>query len=337
MADRPLRVGIDVSPLELTRAGTARHVVSLTQAVDALGEIELRRYAFAGKGRSTAAVRDLAWYLGVLPRLAARDGLDVLHCPTFRAPTRSRVPLVVTVHDLAVLRHPYLFNRWSRTYARLLLPRVVNAASAVIAVSEFTKRETIELLRVPQEKVHVVPNGVGAPFRPDGPAADGAYVLAVATLEPRKNLARLVDGFRRAGLEKTELRVAGARGWGGTAVNGQGVRWLGDVETDELAALYRGARCVAYLSVYEGFGLPVLEAMACGAPVVSAQAQAVREFAKGATVEVDGLDPDSVAAGLVQAIDRGDELRAAGLERAAAFGWDEAARRTVVVYRAVAR
>jgi glycosyltransferase involved in cell wall biosynthesis len=335
VSDRTLRVGIDVSPLRLTRAGTARHIECLAAELEAGGGVELRRYSFGGSGRAAAAVRDVGWYLAALPRSAARDRVDVLHCPTFRAPTRCSVPLVVTVHDLAVLRHPYLFNRWSRAYGRRVLPSVAQAADAVIAVSAFTGREVSELLDVPPERVHVVPNAVGPPFRPDGPSAEGAYVLAVATLEPRKNLDRLVEAHLRAGTG-LELRVAGPSGWGGTRVGGPGVCWLGEVDTDELARLYRGARCVVYVSLYEGFGLPVLEAMACGAPVVAAQAAAVLEVAGGAAVVVDGLDPRSIARGIAEAIDRRDELRPLGLARAARYSWSDAAQRTLAVYRSVA-
>ena len=114
------------------------------------------------------------------------------------------------------------------------------------------------------------------------------------------------------------------------------VRWLGEVSSEELARLYRGARCVAYVSLYEGFGLPVLEAMACGAAVVTSTAPALRELADGAAVAVDGLDAVSIAAGLEEAIAHRDELGRRGVERAAAFTWREAARRTVAVYRAAA-
>jgi glycosyltransferase involved in cell wall biosynthesis len=333
---RELTVGIDVSPLALTRAGTATHIRGLTAALARLDGLELRPYAFGGPSRLTAALRDVAWYLGALPLAARRDRVDVLHCPTFRAPPRCPVPLVVTVHDLAVLRHPHLFNRWSREYGGLLLPHVLRAATAVIAVSKFTRAEVLELADVPEERVHVVGNGVGDPFTPDGRAGDGDYVLAVATLEPRKNLPRLVDGFRRARLDGAELRVAGASGWGGVAVAGTRVRWLGEVGTEELARLYRGALCVAYVSLYEGFGLPVLEAMACGSPVVISQAPALREVAGEAAIAVDALDPDAIAAGLEEAIARRDELVGPGLARAAQFSWADAARRTLAVYRSAA-
>src|SRR5439155_1233699 len=159
--------------------------------------------------------RDVAWYPAVLPVSARRDRVDVLHCTTMRAPWRSRVPLVITIHDLAVLRHPEAFNRWTRTYSARALPRVARAASAIVVVSEFTGGEVRELLGVPAEKVRVIPHGVGPPFEPDGPKSDGSYVLAVSTLEPRKNLPRLVEGFRRAELNGYELRVVGAEGWGG--------------------------------------------------------------------------------------------------------------------------
>jgi glycosyltransferase involved in cell wall biosynthesis len=158
-------------------------------------------------------------------------------------------------------------------------------------------------------------------------------VLAVSTLEPRKNLPRLVEAYRRASLNSLELVVAGAPGWGGVRVEGDGIRWLGEVEDDRLARLYRGARCVAYVSLYEGFGLPVLEAMACGAPVVAGRNDASEEVAGTAAVLVDPLDADAIAAGLAEAVERRDELRELGLERARAFDWREVAKATVEVYR----
>ena len=331
-----LQACIDVSPLQLTRAGTARYVRELTAALEQEPGIELRRRSFGGPGRSTAALRDLAWYPVLLPLHARGD--DVLHCPTFRAPMRSPVPLVVTFHDLAVLRHPEAFNAWSRAYARLTLPRIARGADAIVAVSQFTRDELVELLGVREAKVRVIPHGVPQAFAADGPVAEGDYVLAVGTLEPRKNLARLVEGFTRADLDGCELRVVGALGWGGVRVgSGERVQWLGEVGDDELARLYRGARCAAYVSLYEGFGLPVLEAMACGVPIVASDIPPVRELADGVSVAVDPRDPDAIAAGLEQAIARRAELGPRGIESAARFSWRQAARAHADLYREVAR
>jgi alpha-1,3-rhamnosyl/mannosyltransferase len=222
-----------------------------------------------------------------------------------------------------------MFNQWSRRYSRFAVPRVVQAASAVITISEFTKREVVDVLGTPPDKVHAIPIAVEAPFTADGPRADGDYVLAVGTLEPRKNLGRVVEAAKRIG---AELRVVGAEGWGGVKVDG----WVGRVSDEELAALYRGARAVAYPSLYEGFGLPVLEAMACGAPVVTSRGGATEEVSGAAAVLVDPLDVASIASGLEEASSRRDELHAAGLERAKAFSWDRVARETWAVYEAVA-
>jgi glycosyltransferase involved in cell wall biosynthesis len=331
-----MRVGIDVSPLALTRAGTARHIRSLLEALEEEQELDLRRYGFGGSARGLVPVRDVGWYLAALPAKARRDGVDVLHCPTHRAPVLSSVPLVVTFHDLAILRHPETFNRWTGTYSRLALPRVAKAARRLIAVSEFTKRELLDLLDVPEEKVRVIPNAVGSPFKADGEAASGDYVLAVGTLEPRKNLGRLLDGFRRAEMNGCRLLVAGMSGWGKVEVAGDDVEWLGFVSDEKLARLYRGARCVAYMSPYEGFGLPVLEAMACGVPVVAGRNDASEEVAGSAAVLVDPLDVDAIAAGLAEAVERRDELRDLGLQRARAFDWREVAEATVEVYREAA-
>jgi glycosyltransferase involved in cell wall biosynthesis len=269
-------------------------------------------YPATSRLRTLAA--DVLWY----PRL--RADADVLHCPTFRGPLRARQPLVVTVHDLAVLRHPEWFNPWTSTYSRLAVPRVVAAATRVIAVSEFTKRELASLLDVSAGKVTVIPNGVEDVFAPDGPRAEGDYVLAVGTLEPRKNLARIaqaVDG---------ELRVVGVRGWGGVDPP-PNVTWLGDVDDDELAALYRGARCLVYASLYEGFGIPVAEALACGCAIVTSRGSAMEEIAGDDATYVDPASVESIRDGIARATPPTPRRVAT---------WPDVARRTQAVYEDVA-
>ena len=322
-------VAFDVTPLRQTRAGTARHIRGLLRAFQQRDDVRIHQRAFGGAGRLWNIPRDAVWYPFVSGRMRSAD---VLHCPTYRGPVAPRLPLIVTVHDLAVFRHPEAFNAWSRLYGPKVIPRVLRAASRVIAVSEFTKRELMELLLVPEAKIRVVPNAIDESFTRDGPAADGEYVLTVGTLEPRKNLARIADAVRHTGLE---LRVVGAQGWGDVRLNGKGVHWLGDVDDAELARQYRGAQCVAYASLYEGFGIPVLEAMACGAPVVTSGGTATAEVADDAAVLVDPNDVDAIAQGIRQAIAQREELVDRGFERARVFNWRDVAAGTVEVYREV--
>jgi glycosyltransferase involved in cell wall biosynthesis len=276
-------------------------------------DVELVEVSFPATSRLRTAFADLAWY----PRL--RADADVLHCPTFRGPFRGHDSLVVTVHDLAVLRHPEWFNRWTGAYSRFAVPRVVSAATRVIAVSEFTKRELVSLLGTPPEKIRVVPNGVEEIFTADGTRGEGDYVLAVGTLEPRKNLARIaqaVDG---------ELRVVGARGWRGVEPPAN-VTWLGDIPDAELAQLYRGARCLVYASLYEGFGIPVAEALACGCPVVTSRDSPMAELAPDAAL-VDPTDVNSIREGIA---------RARPIPPRRGASWTEVARQTRAVYEEVA-
>jgi glycosyltransferase involved in cell wall biosynthesis len=142
-----------------------------------------------------------------------------------------------------------------------------------------------------------------------------------------------VSAFARADLDGCELRIVGPPGWGGVAVNGNRVRHLGFVPDEELARLYRGARCVAYVSRYEGFGLPVLEALACGAPVVAADLPPIREFADEAVIAVDPVDPDAIAAGLQQAV---AETRTERPQIVTRYSWPDTAAATAAVYREVA-
>jgi glycosyltransferase involved in cell wall biosynthesis len=321
-------VGYDVAPLVLDNAGTARYVRGVLGALRERDDVDITELSWGGAGRVTAAVRDVAWYPVGLPLSARR--YEVLHCTTFRAPIRASVPVIATVHDLAAVRHPEHFTAWTRTYARTLLVPVLRAATRVLAVSEFTKRDVVELARVPPERVDVGYNAADSTvFTPEGPSADGEYVLAVGTLEPRKNLPRLIEATGMAGLE---LRIAGAPGWGRVDIDASHVRWLGRPDDAELAALLRGALCLAYPSLWEGFGIPVLEAMLCGTPVVTSANSAMEEVAGGAAELVDPHDAESIAAGIERALARRNELRVAGLARAAAFSWRSTASTVVDSY-----
>ena len=281
----PILVGIDTTPLLQTRAGTARYLQGLLDHL----QVPVQRVSFPATSRLRSVAADALWY----PRLRAK-GVDVLHCPSFRGPFASKVPLVVTVHDVAVLRRPEWFNRWTRTYSSYAVPRVLRAATRVIADSEFTRSELIDLLGTPAEKIRVLPIPIGDVFSAEGARADGDYTLAVGTLEPRKNLARIaeaVDG---------ELRVVGGRGWGDVEPP-PNVTWLGEVDDAELARLYRGARCLVYASLYEGYGLPVAEALACGCPIVTSLGSPMQEIAGDDATYVEPTDADSIRAGIARA------------------------------------
>jgi glycosyltransferase involved in cell wall biosynthesis len=251
-----------------------------------------------------------------------------------RAPLRPKVPLVVTIHDVAVLRHPDAFNGWTRRYSAGTLPRIARAASAIVVGSAFSRDEVVDVLSVPESKVRVIPYGVGPPFTVDGPRANGDYVLTVSTLEPRKNFGRLVEGFHRSGLDGLELRVVGGEGWGDVKVDGDRVQRLENVDDEELARLYRGAVTVVYVSLYEGFGLPVLEAMACGTPVVAPAGPPYDEFAEGIAFQVDPRDVDSIAHGLQQAVASGSQP--VGVRRAADFTWQRMVQSHIDLYRELA-
>ena len=226
----------------------------------------------------------------------------MLHCTTMRGPLRARPPVVVTVHDLRPAPPPRGVPALAPAHGpRRRFATAPRHADAVVAVSAFTRDELVELLDVPASGSASSRTASSRSSRPTGRRAPGDYVLAVGTLEPRKNLARAVEAARLAGVE---LRVVGAPGWGGVEVPG----WAGRVDDDELAALYRGARCLVFPSLYEGFGLPVLEAMACGTPVVTSRGGATEEVAGGAAVLVDPLDAG---------VDRGRDRRGRAAARRA--------------------
>ncbi len=169
-----MRVGFDVAPLVQTQAGTARWIEGLLSVLEPRAEPEIVRMGWGGAGRVTAVARDVLWYPALLPRAARGLRLDLVHCTIFRGPLRSRVPVIVTVHDLAVLRYPHAFPAWTRLHGRLTLKPMLRAARRIVTVSEFSRRETAELAGISLDRIDVVPNAVDPVFSPEGPRAERA-------------------------------------------------------------------------------------------------------------------------------------------------------------------
>ena len=261
----------------------------------------------------------------------------------------------MTVHDVMALEHPEWFTAGNRLQQRLVLGPAARAARVVLTPSEFSRERAIERLRLDPERVRVTPWGVDETFsagrRSDQALArmgiEGRYLLTVGALRPRKNLEGALAAFERLGSEAegVELVVAGGGGWGdaellervGASPAARRVRLTGRVSDEELCELYRGAECFLYPSRYEGFGLPPLEAMTCGAPVVSSDRTSMPEVLGDAAVAVDPDDPDALAdavAALLHSEPRRAELRERGARRAAEFTWERCARLTVEAYRA---
>jgi alpha-1,3-rhamnosyl/mannosyltransferase len=246
---------------------------------------------------------------------------------------------VLTVQDLSFERDPSVMSRRDRLIFRTTVPRSARRAARVLAISELTKRDLVDLYRVDPGKVVVTPLAADPAFAPEGPSPDGdPYVLFVGALQPRKEPTTAIEALSL--LHDPPRLVLAGPDKGGRAEAEQAARRLGvraelrgHVDQDELAALYRGAACLVFPSRYEGFGLPVLEAMASGTPVVATTAGALPEVAGDAAVLVEPGNAVALAGGIERALADRERLREAGLARAAGYSWAETARRTLAVYR----
>lgn len=298
------------------------------------------------------------WQQLTLPGLLARHAVDVLHSTHHDLPLRvpERVRRVVTVHDVTFALMPRRYPPVRRWYMQLITSLACRLADAIIVPSHTVRRDLCKRLGVPDARVAVVYEAAGERFRPasdeavaqtlrrEGLAAH-PYVLSVGSLEPGKNRSRLIAAIHALRLRGSPLRlvVVGQPAWSYETdfalVRRLGlqdrVRFLDYVPASDLPALYTGAAVVAFPSLYEGFGLPVLEAMACGAPVVTSSVSATAEMAGDAALLVDPRDTEAIADAIERVASDADlaaDLRARGFRRAAEFSWERAARETLAVY-----
>jgi glycosyltransferase involved in cell wall biosynthesis len=340
---------IDVSPLSHPRTGVGNYIrgslIGMAGAARAGDEIVAFAPASPTGEREIARALDgvhvardvrvlpaahaarVAWSKLARPPVERVVGrLDVFHFSDWMYPPQRRGIRSTMIHDLVPLRFPQWVHPRTKRMHAAKYRNAARTCDLVFTNSHFTAEDVHGLLRVPHERLRVAYPGVDATFTPDGPHADlgRPYVLTVATLEPRKNLQTLVEAYRLVGDRDLALAVAGGPGWGRQAeLDAPGVKPLGYTPTEELARLYRGAAVFVFPSRFEGFGMPVVEAMAAGTPCVVSSHPSLDEACGDAAVRVDSESPGAIAEGIVRALSERESLRARGLEHARRFTWEE--------------
>jgi glycosyltransferase involved in cell wall biosynthesis len=339
-----VRIVVDVAPLSHPRTGVGNYIRGSLLGLAEAGGHEIVAFAPAslrGKREIERALGGIAVErsLPVVPAAHAvrtawsRIGrptvervvgaLDVFHFGDWWYPPQRHGLRSTMIHDLVPLHHPEWVHPRTERMHGAKAEHAAQACDVVLVNSRFTGEDVAETLGVPPERIHVAYPGVERGFSPAGPATDlgRPYILTVATLEPRKNLATLIDAHARLRGELA-LAVSGAAGWGRQpSLDADAIIRLGYTPPDALPPLYRGASVVVYPSLFEGFGMPVVEAMACGVPVVASSHPSLDEACGDAAIRADSLDAEAIAAAIESALERRDELVSRGLEHAKAFTW----------------
>ncbi|HEY8259120.1 MAG TPA: glycosyltransferase family 1 protein [Gemmatimonadales bacterium] len=369
-----MRVGIDATAVPLQRAGAGNYIFNLIQALARVDrsneyvvfgkaaheeELDLRgstvhfvQKEFSGRGAR------LLWEQVGLPKEVRTHRLDVLHSPHYTMPLRHSARSVVTFCDMTFVLHPDLHEPLKRVFFPVMMRLSARRADRLIAISESTREDLVRMWGVDRRRVTAIPLAADSDYHPLPPKEiaetcttfglrPGGYILYVGMLEPRKNVDRLVEAFGRVAgdMPDLELVIGGRRGWMYDQIFAQvealglhdRVRFTGFVPQEALPALYGGARFFVYPSKYEGFGIPVLEAMSCGTPVITTNVSSMPEVAGDAAILVAPDDVAGLASALVRAAAdhtlRAD-LACKGLMRAKMFSWERCARETIAVYEA---
>ena len=335
------------SNFEIVYPSNLRPVTVADQALTLPSNLEIKRVRVGPVGRY--------WWSAGLPRYVRRNRIELFHGTNYDVPPWHQCATVLTIHDLSLLIHPETHEKRRVRRSRRRLPVMARAANAIIVPTESVRAEVCEHLEISPQKVFAVPEAARDCFTPMEMKATEPvrqrlgigddFLLTVGTLEPRKNLLTLVNAFGKIATDQPTLQlvIAGSRGWlseplfeaiGKSPAQDRIVltEYLND---DELRALYSSCSAFVYPSIYEGFGLPPLEAMACGAPVIASHIPALEETTGGAAVLFEPNDVNSLASAIVDLL-QSSELRsrfsALGRVRAAEFTWEQTARLTLEVY-----
>jgi glycosyltransferase involved in cell wall biosynthesis len=365
-----MRIAFDISALAAPQSGVATYTRNLAHHLSSRQQDQILPITHArvvplslrGHMHRGVPINKTLWMQAWLPLQLSRVAPDVCHFTNSVGSWWTPCPSIVTIHDTTLWMFPRYHPRRRLLAMRPFIPPGLRHAKAIIAVSAATKRDVVRTLHVPEAKVHVIYEAAAPQFRPLARAGaveavrhkyglPESFILYVGTIEPRKNLVRLFQAFeliRRQGCRSSVLALVGNRGWSDATIlasierlglNGA-VRVLGHAPTEDVVALYNLADVVVLPSLYEGFGLPVIEAMACGTPVVTSPNGSLAEIAGAAAEFVDPTQVESIAAGLRAVLsdrDRWAALHTAGLQRAAQFSWEATAEQTRQVYAAVAK
>jgi glycosyltransferase involved in cell wall biosynthesis len=351
-----MRVALDCAPLLDPPTGVGRYVRELAGALERL-DVDVVRYAVALKGdpneplkrlRLPARLVQASWRRFNRPAIESLVGkVDIVHATNFVLPALGKTPGVLTIHDLSFLRDD-TFPGGERL--RYLVPWSLERTSLVITPSRAVADEVVEYFEFDEDRVVVTHEGIAPHFFGAGRLSDqalgrmgipGPFVMALGTIEPRKNLPRLLEAWRRvrADLDGWTLVIAGPRGWGEELPETEGVMLLGRVAEETLPGLLAAAEIFCYPSLYEGFGLPPLEAMAAGTPALVGAYPAASEVLGDGAMLADPLDAGALAEGLRVLggdADARKRLAMRGRARALAFTWEQTGRRTLEAYRLVA-
>jgi glycosyltransferase involved in cell wall biosynthesis len=345
-----MRIVFDVTPLSQPRTGIGNYLLGLLRGtVEALaGEDELIGFAVVGR-RGAPRIREAlaglpleqkivvvgpssqtwrtAWSRLGWPKVERLAGkLDVFHFSDWMFPAQHSGLRTTTVYDLSPLHHPEWVAPLTRRMHGRKYGNAAKTSDLIFAISEFTAQDVAETLAVPRERISVAYPGVDERYTPEGPKAKrhAQYALAVATLEPRKNMSTLVAAHALIRRQRPELElvVVGAPvHWAEQELAGDGVTALGFVADEQLPDLYRGASVFAYPSLFEGFGIPVVEAMACGTPVVASAHESLDESCGDAAIRADPTSAEALAEGIERALSERERLIPLGLEHARRFTW----------------
>lgn len=340
-----MKVGIDVSQIAFSGTGVAGYTKNLVDNLLSLDKNNSYKFFGASLRRQEAlkeycrpwpippTILEILWNrLHVLPVENFIGPIDVFHSSDWTQPP-TKAKKVTTVHDLVVYKYPEVSHPKIIAAQKRRLEWVKKECDLVIAVSQATKKDIVEILKIPEEKIRVIYEAATPNFAAVKTKVKKEYILAVGTREPRKNLGRLIQAYQLLKLKDVELAIAGNFGWGEDV---KGVKCLGYVPNEKLPELYSGAKVFVYPSLYEGFGIPILEAMACGCPVVTSNVSSLPEVGGEAAIYTDPLKVTDLTEKIKYALgaDR-DKLAKKGFDQVKKFSWEKTAQETFEVYQSL--